>query len=108
MWHVVLTSNSIVDVFAIERGIVRARLAQSQAETVRPNELSPMLNLLKCTVGRKDCRVHQATERVSSIVCADRIEFPSIISCNDVELGLINETSNLNVFFKVGKLSLID
>jgi hypothetical protein len=106
---VVLASETVIDVLTESLLVLTSGVTDLHAEGTATHEIGPVNDLLVggivATVAREGVRVHQTTEWVTAQVGTVGIKLSSVIVSSHVNLGLINESNDLNV---IGCLNELD
>jgi len=105
---VVCKANAIKSVLAVAGLVLRGRVADFDAELVRTNELRPPLNLVGATIRVEDGTIEETADRIATTILSSRVELSSEISLLDVELGLVDHTSDHPVLFVLEDLHALD
>lgn len=107
---VVCATNSVVDVLT-ELGSVRASgITSLVAENPSSDEVTPLNNLgiSWASRGVESARVHEGTERVSSLISSVRVFLTSSVIGLEVEGSLLDEPNGLDVSRCTGNLKSSD
>lgn len=96
---VICAPDSVVDVLAEAGGVGAVGLASFLAECVTTHEVVPFDHLFVAAVISiaPSIGVEKTAEGVSSEISTVRIEFTSEIIGSQVDLGLVNETDDLDI-----------
>jgi len=97
---VVGTADTVVDVLAEVGGIGVGRIANLETECVGAHEVVPFDDLgegIQIGVGAESIGENNATQRVSSQIGAVWVHLTTKVARVEVNLGLVDETDNLEV-----------
>jgi len=92
---IVSTTNAVEDVLAVASSIGFRRITSLQAESVAAHEVGPLNDLNERTV--PNVREHDTTHRVATEISTVRVHFTSVVTGEHVNLGLVDETNDLDV-----------
>jgi hypothetical protein len=101
---IVGAANAVVDVFTVSSSVGSCRITSPEAESITAHEVVPLHNLNVRTGPR--VRVHDTTHGVTTEVSTVRVHFTSPVHriLGHVNVGLVNETNNLDVVGSFHKL----
>lgn len=96
---IVGTSDAVVDVLAETSGVRTSRVASLEAENVAAHEVVPFDDLLVSGVAaiRPGGGIEETTEGVTTEVGTVGVEFSSKVVGGKVDVGLVDETDDLDV-----------
>jgi len=102
---IISAANTIEDMFAVMSSIGTSRVTSLETERVATDKVVPFNHLSVRVVATAKCvAVNESTQWVAPEICAMGIQFTSPVTSGNVELGLINETDNLDIIGRFHEL----
>jgi len=103
-WGIVLAANTIIDVLAVGGSVRTSRVASLQTENISTHEVVPLDSLGPGAVG-KCLGEDETAEGVTAFISTVGVHFTSRVIGGVVDLGLVDETSYLDVVLGLHELN---
>lgn len=95
---IISAANAIVYVLAVAAGVGAGRITGLEAESISAHEIGPIRNLTIDSGGStEDVREDHTAQGITAKISAVGVHFTSIVILIQVDVGLIDETSDLDV-----------